>query len=53
MIVDWLDFYDQSVKEGWKSERTINKIRESVSVVYGSEFGKETEKRLKFTLSNR
>jgi len=53
MVVDWLDFYDQSVKEGWKPERAIIKIREAVSEVYGPEFGKETEKRLNFTLSKR
>jgi len=48
MVVDWLDFFDQSVKEGWNSQRTVNKIREAVSEVYGQEFGKETEKRLNF-----
>lgn len=50
MIVDWIDFYEQSVKEGWKSNRTINKIKESVSEIYGTEFGIETEKRLNLYL---
>jgi hypothetical protein len=53
MIVDWLNFFDQSIKEGWKPQRTINKIREAVSEVYGQEFSKEIEKRLNITLSNR
>lgn len=44
MIVDWLDFYDQSIKEGWKSERTKIKIRESVSEVFGPEYGKKLKK---------
>jgi len=53
MVVDWLNFFDQSIKERWKPQRTINKIREAVSVVYDQEFGKETEKKLNLTLSNR
>lgn len=48
MVVDWLDFYDQTVKEGWKPERTLRRIRDSVGEVYGSETGEKTLLRLKF-----
>ena len=47
MVVDWLDFYDHAVKEGWKPERTLRKIRDSVEEVYGSEIGEKTLQRLK------
>lgn len=50
MVVDWIDFYDQSVKESWKPERTLVKIRDSVGDVFGPETGKEIIKRLKFYL---
>lgn len=50
MVVDWVDFYDQSVKEGWKSERTLVKIRESVGDVFGSQVGEVIIERLNFYL---
>jgi hypothetical protein len=47
MIVDWLDFYENSVKEGWKPERTFERIRISITDVFGPEFGDESLRRLK------
>jgi len=47
MIVDWLDFYDQAMKEKWKPKRTLIKIRALVGEVYGSKMGEETVKKLK------
>lgn len=52
MVPDWIDFYEQSVKEGWKPDRTITKIRDSVGDVFGSEYGEEVKKRL-FFFKNR
>ena len=46
MVVDWVDFYEQSIKEGWKPDRTIIKIRDSVGDVFGSKYGEEVKKRL-------
>lgn len=48
MIPDWINFYEESVKEGWKPDRTITKIRDSVGDVFGSEYGEEVKKRLFF-----
>lgn len=45
MIVDWFDFYDHALKEGWKPERAINKIRNSLGEVYSPEYGKEVIKK--------
>jgi hypothetical protein len=51
MIVDWLDFYENSVKEGWKPERTFERIRISITDVFGPEFGDESLRRLKKIVS--
>jgi len=50
MVTDWIDFYEQSIKEGWKSDRALIKIRDSVGDVFGSETGEEIIKRLNFYL---
>lgn len=47
MVVDWLDFYDQAMKENWKPKRTLIKIRDSVGEVYGSKVGEEVMKKIK------
>lgn len=46
MVVDWIDFYEESVKEGWKPDRTITKIRDSIGDVFGPKYGDEVKKRL-------
>ncbi|MCK4817645.1 hypothetical protein KA005_17885 [bacterium] len=47
MVVDWLDFYDQAMKENWKPKRTLIKTRDSVGEVYGSKVGEEVMKKIK------
>jgi len=44
--VDWLDFYKECLKNGWKSSGIIEKIRNAIGDVYGKENGEETVKRL-------
>jgi hypothetical protein len=53
MVVDWVDFYEQSIKGGWRSDRTIMKIRDSVGDVFGSEVGIKIIERLNFYLKTR
>ena len=50
MVVDWIDFYDQAIDEGWKSERTLVRIKDSVDDVFGPVTGKRVLKRLKLYL---
>ena len=51
MIVDWLDFYRDGLKHGWKRDRMVERIRLAVSESYGKDFGDETIKRLEFCLT--
>ena len=50
MVVDWIDFYEQSLKGGWKPERTLVKIRDAVGDVFGSEVGEKIIENLRFYL---
>lgn len=50
MIVDWIDFYEESIKGGWKNKTTLNKIETVVGDYYGPEYKKELMKRLTFYL---
>jgi len=52
MVVDWLDFYQDGLKHGWKPDRMMERIRLSVTEVYGKEFGDETITRLKFCINH-
>lgn len=51
MIIDWLDFYREGLKHGWKPDRMVERIRLSVNEVYGKESGDETLKRLNFCIN--
>lgn len=53
MVVDWLDFYEQCLKNNWNPNRTLERIRLSVREVYGDEHSEETMKRLKFCLTQK
>lgn len=50
MIVDWIDFYEESIKGGWKNKTTFNKIETVIGDYYGPEYKKEVIKRLTFYL---
>jgi len=53
MIIDWLDFYNQAMKEGWKPDRTIIKIKGALEDSFGLIYSREVIKRLKFCLNCR
>lgn len=48
MVVDWIDFYEDAIKNGWHPERTINKIVVSVEETFGKEYSMEVRKRLEY-----
>lgn len=52
-IPDWLDFFDQAVRAGWKPSRVITRLAEAVRDVYGSEFSQEWERRFRGVLDVR
>lgn len=47
MVVDWIDFYREGLKHGWKEERMLERIKLSVSETYGQKQAEETVRRLK------
>ena len=52
-VVDWMEYYSDSIQSNWKSERTLIRIESSVSEVFGKEYGEEVVKRLKFCIIKR
>ena len=47
-IVDWIDFYESSIKGGWTVVTSLNKIEYSLCNVKGKEHSDEVIKRLKY-----
>ena len=46
LVVDWVDFWDESLKGGWKEKTTINKIETAVEEIHGSKYRREVMKRI-------
>lgn len=46
-MVDWVDFIEESKEKGWPLHRTTHRLQEAVSDVYGPEFWKHWENRLR------
>ena len=46
MVVDWKDFYEESLKSGCKESSVITKIESAVGDCFGSEYREEVSKRL-------
>jgi hypothetical protein len=40
-LIDWVDFIEQSIKEGWKFKSTLVKIEVSLIDTFGKEYSKE------------
>jgi len=47
MVIDWIDFYGDSVKEGWKEKTFIMKVESALEDYGGTEYRKQIMKRLK------
>jgi len=48
MSVDWVGFYEESLKHLWKWKTTRERIRYSVGEIYGPEYRDKVLKRLEF-----
>ena len=48
MIIDWIDFFDESLKCNWNVKTTVNKIEVSLFDSHGKEYSNEVIKRLKY-----
>jgi len=48
IVIDWIDFFNEAVENGWKPERTINRICFVCRDVYGTKYSEEVNKRLLF-----
>lgn len=51
IVIDWFDFYESSIKGGWKPNTAITKIQSSVGDILGEKEGNEIIKRLKIATS--
>ena len=38
LVVDWIDFYEQSTKSGWKLKTIIEKVKYPLIDVYGEDY---------------
>jgi hypothetical protein len=53
MLVDWIDYYENAVKQGSKSDRIVERIHNCVNDFYGIETGNGIIKRLKSYITDR
>lgn len=47
-VVDWIDFYESALKDGYKSQTILNKIEEAVVDVFGKKYKDGLLKRLNY-----
>jgi len=50
MTVDWISFWKEGIQAGWKPEAVLLTIETAVGDVFGSQYRKETIRRLKYCL---
>jgi hypothetical protein len=50
MVVDWVDFYESSIKGGWSRKTVLNKIESALGDCFGKQYKNEIMKRLYFYL---
>jgi hypothetical protein len=46
-MMDWTDFYRESIKCDWPPERTFDRLRQVVGEVYGPRFRESWEPRMR------
>lgn len=52
-LIDWVQFYEDSVKACWNTQTTINKIKYTLDEVLGREYSDEVINRLKFYITKQ
>lgn len=38
MVVDWIDFWDEAIKAGWKEIKILNKLETCLTDAYSKEY---------------
>ena len=52
MVVDWVDYYDESLKYGWSTKTSLNRIETAVGDYFGQQYKEEVMKRLHFYINS-
>ncbi len=52
MVVDWIDYYEESLKYGWSTKTSLNRIETAVGDYFGTRYKEEVMGRLQFYISN-
>jgi hypothetical protein len=53
MVVDWLDYYDESLRNGWSTKTSLNRIETAVGDYFGTMYKEEVMKRLDFYIKSK
>jgi hypothetical protein len=53
MVVDWLDYYEESLKNGWSTKTALNRIETAVGDYFGTKYREEVMIRLNFYIKNK
>lgn len=51
MVVDWVDYYEESLRYGWSTKTSINRIETAVGDYFGPKYKEEVMKRLHLYIS--
>ena len=52
LMLDWRDFYRDAMKQGWKPDRTMSKLRGVVGDIYGPKWRVEWEQRMRLWIDH-
>jgi len=53
MVVDWVDYYEESLKYGWSTKTSLNRIETAVGDYFGVQYKEEVMKRLLFYIESQ
>lgn len=53
MIVDWVDYYEESLKYGWSTNTSINRIETAVGDYFGTNYKLEVVNRLNLYIKSK
>jgi hypothetical protein len=53
MVVDWVDYYEESLKGGWSTKTSLNRIETAVGDYFGNKYKEEVMSRLNFYIKNQ
>ena len=53
MIVDWINYYEESLKYGWSTKTSLNRIETAVGDYFGVQYKEEVMKRLQLYIKSK